>query len=81
MGNGRIKVKLTAKGEEALTLSLEREFLRKAMSGLTPEKTEQMETCLELIRDNALKLLDIHEKQIVPPSKVSHIIKSKNYNQ
>jgi DNA-binding MarR family transcriptional regulator len=75
IGNGRVKVKLTEKGKEALELSSEREFLRKSMSGLTPEKTEQLETCLELIRDNAVNLLDIQEKQIVPPSKVSHIIK------
>ena len=80
IGNGRVKVKLTEKGEEALRLSLEREFLRKVMSGLTPEKTEQLETCLELIRDNAMNLLDIQEKQIVPPSKVSHIVKNKNYS-
>ena len=79
IGNGRIKVKLTEKGEEALRLSLEREFLRKAMSGLTPEKTKQLETCLELIRDNAMKLLDIQEKQIVPPSKVSRVVKTRNY--
>jgi DNA-binding MarR family transcriptional regulator len=76
IGNGRIKVKLTEKGHESLILSLEREFLRKAMSGLTPEKIEQLETCLELIRDNAVNLLDIQEKQIVPPSKVSHIAKN-----
>jgi hypothetical protein len=41
------------------------------MSGLTPEKTAQLESCLELIRDNAISQLDIQEKQIVPPSKVS----------
>jgi DNA-binding MarR family transcriptional regulator len=76
IGNGRVKVKLTEKGKEALELSSEREFLRKSMSGLTPEKTEQLETCLELIRDNAVNLLDIQEKQIVPPSKVSHIVKN-----
>ena len=70
-GNGRVKVKLTAKGEEALRLSSEREYLRKVMSGLTPEKTAQLESCLELIRDNAISQLDIQEKKIVPPSKVS----------
>ena len=79
VGNGRIKVKLTPKGEEALSLSSERELLRKVMSGLTPEKTKQLENCLELIRDNAVNLLDIQEKQFVPPSKVSHIIKNKSY--
>ena len=77
IGNGRVKVKLTEKGEEALRLSSEREFLRKVMSGLTPEKTEQLESCLELIRDNAIKLLDIQEKQIVPPSKVSKYYQNK----
>jgi DNA-binding MarR family transcriptional regulator len=79
IGNGRVKVKLTEKGQEALTLSSEREFLRKVMSGLTPEKTEQLETCLGLIRDNAIKMLDIQEKQIVPPSKVCNINKNKMY--
>ena len=77
IGNGRVKVKLTEKGEEALRLSSEREFLRKVMSGLTPQKTEQLESCLELIRDNAINLLDIQEKQIVPPSKVSKYYQNK----
>ena len=77
IGNGRVKVKLTEKGEEALRLSSEREFLRKVMSGLTPEKTKQLESCLELIRDNAINLLDIQEKQIVPPSKVSKYYQNK----
>jgi DNA-binding MarR family transcriptional regulator len=79
IGNGRVKVKLTEKGEESLRLSLEREFLRQVMTGLTPEKTEQLESYLELIRDNAMNLLDIQEKQIVPPSKVSRVVKTRNY--
>ena len=79
IGNGRVKVKLTEKGEESLRLSLEREFLRQVMTGLTPEKTAQLESYLELIRDNAMNLLDIQEKQIVPPSKVSHVVKTRNY--
>jgi DNA-binding MarR family transcriptional regulator len=70
-GNGRITVKLTEKGEDALRLSSERAYLKKVMSGLTPEKTAQLESCLELIRDNAINQLDEQEKQIVPPSKVS----------
>jgi hypothetical protein len=41
------------------------------MSGLTPEKAAQLESCLELIRDNAISQLDTEEKQVVPPSKVS----------
>lgn len=70
-GSGRVKVKLTEKGEEALRLSSERAFLKKVMSGLSAEKTEQLEACLELIRDNAISQLETQEKQIVPPSKVS----------
>lgn len=71
VGNGRVKVKLTEKGEEALRLSSERALLKKVMSGLTPEKAAQLESCLELIRDNAISQLDTEEKQVVPPSKVS----------
>ena len=78
-GNGRVKVKLTPKGEEALRLSSEREYLCKVMSGLTPEKTAQLESCLEIIRDNAISQLDIPEKQMVPPSKVSKYYKNKGY--
>ena len=74
---GRVKVKLTEKGMKALKLSSEREFLKKVMSGLTPGKTEQLESCLEVIRDNAINQLDIQEKQIVPPSKVSKYYKNK----
>ena len=80
-GHGRIKVKLTQTGKEALVQSSEREFLRKVMSGLTPEKTEHLESCLELIRDNAINLLNIQEKQIIPPSKVAYIVKNKHHNQ
>jgi DNA-binding MarR family transcriptional regulator len=79
IGNGRVQVKLTPKGEEALRLSSEREYLCKVMSGLTPEKTAQLESCLDLIRDNAIKQLDVQEKQIVPPSKVSKHYQKKNY--
>jgi DNA-binding MarR family transcriptional regulator len=77
-GNGRVKVKLTPKGQGALRLSSERELLCKVMSGLTSEKTGQLESCLELIRDNAINQLDIQEKQIVPPSKVSKHYQKKN---
>jgi hypothetical protein len=66
-----VKVKLTEKGEEALQLSSERAFLQKVMSGLTPEKIEQLESFLELMRDNAKNQLDVHDKNFIPPSKVS----------
>jgi MarR family transcriptional regulator for hemolysin len=68
---GRVKVKITEKGEEALRLSSERKLLRKVMLCLTPKETKQLESCLELIRDNAINELDLHEKKILPPSKVS----------
>jgi DNA-binding MarR family transcriptional regulator len=70
-GNGRIQVKLTEKGEKALQFSSETALLKKVMSGLTPEKKDQLESCLEIIRDNAISQLDSEEKQIVPPSQVS----------
>lgn len=79
IGNGRVKVKLTEKGKKTLKLSSEREFLCKSMSGLTPETTKQLESYLELIRDNVINLLDIQEKQIVPPSKVSNIYLNKSF--
>jgi DNA-binding MarR family transcriptional regulator len=68
---GRVKVKLTEKGEDALQLSSERAFLEKVMSGLTPEKIEQLESFLELMRDNAKNELDVRDKNFIPPSKVS----------
>jgi MarR family transcriptional regulator for hemolysin len=70
-GRGRVIVKMTERGEEALRLSSERELLRKVMSCLTPGNIKQLESCLELLRDNAINQLDLHEKKILPPSKVS----------
>ena len=70
-GNSRVKVKMTEKGEKALKLSSEREYLRRVMSVLTAEKLEQLDSCLGLIRDNAITQLDIQEKKIIAPSKVS----------
>jgi hypothetical protein len=62
---------MTEKGEKALKLSSEREYLRRVMSVLTAEKLEQLDSCLGLIRDNAITQLDIQEKKIIAPSKVS----------
>jgi DNA-binding MarR family transcriptional regulator len=77
-GNSRVKVKMTTKGEESLRLSAEREYLRQVMSSLTPEKLEQLDSCLALIRDNAIGQLDIQEKTIVAPSKVSKYYHNKD---
>jgi DNA-binding MarR family transcriptional regulator len=81
IGKGRVTVKLTDKGREALHLSSERAFLQKVMSGITPETIEQLESCLELIRDNAKSQLGVNEKNFLPPSKVSKHYRKKVLSQ
>jgi MarR family transcriptional regulator, organic hydroperoxide resistance regulator len=80
-GNQRVKVKITEKGTEALKLSSEREYLRRVMSALSPEKLEQLDSCLSLIRDNSIAQFDIQEKKVVPPSKVSRYYHDKELFQ
>jgi DNA-binding MarR family transcriptional regulator len=80
-GGGRVKVKLTEKGEEALQLSSERTFLLKVMYGIAPENIEQLESCLALIRDNAKSQLGVNEKNFLPPSEVSGHYRKKVLSQ
>jgi len=51
-GNSRVKVKMTTKGEEITASLVGERYLRQVMSSLTPEKLEQLDSCLALIRDN-----------------------------
>jgi len=67
----RVIVTITEKGEESLRLSRNRECLHKVMSSLTDEERQQLVSCLEILRDNAINELNIHEKQILPPSRIS----------
>ena len=74
----RVIVKLTEKGEEALRLSANRERLHNVMSSLTEEKMRQLETCLETLRDSAIKELNLFQKKHLPPSQISKYYLDKN---
>ena len=74
----RVIIKLTEKGEEALRLSANRERLHNVMSSLTEEKMRQLETCLETLRDSAIKELNLFQKKHLPPSQISKYYLDKN---
>jgi DNA-binding MarR family transcriptional regulator len=77
-GNKRVIVTLTAKGEKALALSNNREYLHKVMSSLTEEKKGQLESAMEILRDNAINELSITQKTIMRPSQISKYYQQKN---
>ncbi len=77
-GNKRVIVTLTAKGEKALALSKKREYLRKVMTSLTDEKKRQLESAMEILRDNAINELSITQKTIMRPSQISKYYRQKN---
>jgi DNA-binding MarR family transcriptional regulator len=77
IGKARVHIKLTEKGEQVLKLSIEREYLHKVMSSLPPEKTQQLISCLEILRDNAMNQLALNEKRFVPPSMMSKYLHQK----
>jgi MarR family transcriptional regulator, organic hydroperoxide resistance regulator len=77
----RIHIKLTEEGERVLKLSREREYLHKVMSSLTREKTKQLVSCLEILRDNALNQFALNEKRFVPLSLMSKSQMSKYLHQ
>jgi DNA-binding MarR family transcriptional regulator len=74
----RVIVTLTDKGEKALVLSRKREYLHKIMSSLTEEKQQQLESGLEILRDNAINELSITQKTILRPSQISKYYRQKN---
>jgi DNA-binding MarR family transcriptional regulator len=77
-GNKRVIVTLTAKGEKALTLSKNREYLHKVMSSLTEENKGQLESAMEILRDNAINELSITQKTIMRPSQISKYYRQEN---
>lgn len=77
-GKKRVIVTLTAKGEKALTLSMNREFLHKVISSLTEGKKQQLESALEILRDNAVNELSITQKTIMRPSQISKYYRQRN---
>jgi DNA-binding MarR family transcriptional regulator len=77
-GNKRVIVTLTAKGEKALTLSKNREYLHRVVSSLTKGEKRQLESALEILRDNAINELSITQKTIMRPSQISKYYRQKN---
>jgi len=77
-GKKRVIVTLTDKGEKALTLSKNREYLHKVMSSLTEEKKRQLESALEILRDSTINELSITQKTIMRPSQISEYYRQKN---
>jgi DNA-binding MarR family transcriptional regulator len=77
-GNKRVIVTLTAKGEKALTLSKNREYLHKVMLSLTEEEKGQLESAMEILRDSAVNELSITQKTIMRPSQISKYYRQKN---
>jgi DNA-binding MarR family transcriptional regulator len=77
-GNKRVIVTLTAKGEKALKLSKNREYLHKVMSSLTEEEKQQLESAMEILRDAAINELAITQKTIMRPSLILKYYRKKN---
>jgi len=48
------------------------------MSSLTENKRRQLESALEMLRDNAINELSITEKTIMRPSQISRYYRQKN---
>jgi DNA-binding MarR family transcriptional regulator len=80
-GRNRVSIKLTHKGEQVLKLSGEREYLHQIMSCLTPIKTRQLVSCLEILRDKAVNQMVLQEKKMLPPSQVSKCFHKKDLFQ
>ncbi len=77
-GKGRILVKMTEKGEKALQLSSEREYLHSVLSALNEDKRRQLESALEIVRDRAIDELSTYQKTVLPPSQLSKYYQEKN---
>jgi DNA-binding MarR family transcriptional regulator len=75
--NGRVLIKMTAKGEKVLELSKNRKHLHSVMSALTDEKKRQLESLLELLRDKAIEELTVYGKTELPPSQLSKYYQEK----
>jgi DNA-binding MarR family transcriptional regulator len=76
--NKRVIIRLTEKGEKALKLSDNREYLYKVMSSLVGEKKRHLESSLEILRGNAINALSITQKTIIRPSQISKYYREKS---
>ena len=74
----RVIVTLTEKGERALALSKNREYLHKVMSSLAEEEKQRFESKLEILRDSAINELSVTQKTILRPSQISRYYRQKN---
>ena len=55
----QVRVELTEKGYEAYDQSMKQESIHKIMSSLSEEAREQLRSCLQTLRDEALKELGV----------------------
>lgn len=63
----QIRVVLTEKGQQAYDQSTNREAIHNIISSLSEEKRKQLRSCLNTLRDKALKELGIFNKPPFPP--------------
>jgi len=62
----QVRVVLTEKGRETYYQTVKLESIRKIISSLSGEECQQLRSCLQTLRDNALKELGIEYKPISP---------------
>jgi len=67
----RIRVSLTKNGLRAYEKCTERESINKVMSALPEEKRQQLQSCLEILLEKALKLRGDDRKNIILPSQLA----------
>ena len=62
----QVRVVLTEKGREIYHQTRKLESIRNIMSSLSGEERQRLRSCLETLRDNALKELGVEYKPIAP---------------
>jgi len=63
-----VRIMLTKKGHEVYRKSTRREFICKIMSSLSEKERQQLRSCLQTLRNKALKELGIEREIPFPPS-------------
>lgn len=63
----QVRVVLTEKGKQAYDQSTKREAIHQIVSSLSEEERKQLRSCLNTLRDKALKELGIFNKPPFPP--------------
>ena len=63
----QVRVLITDKGRQAYEQSTEREAIHRIMSVLSEEEHQQLRSCLEKLRDEALRQVGIRHKPPFPP--------------